>query len=381
MVRRGTAAKHSRAAPAASLAVFLLALLLAACGREPEPAAGFAGLGQELSPEQEDAFLQPGPGDRIRLPEDLGPHPAHRIEWWYLTANLETADGEPLGVQWTQFRQALEPRPPEQPVPPASQWPLEAVWMAHAAVSHDGRHHFSDRLARGDIGHAGAQVEPFEVWLDHWQLAETEAGSWRLQVSTDHWSYDLTLERRRGPVRHGDEGFSAKSEKGQGSMYFSYVDLAIAGEVTLAGEVHRVQGTGWFDREWSSQFLKSGQQGWDWLALHLDGGAKLMGFRLRQAGAESGGFRAGTWVPPEGEPVSLQQEDILLEPLARRDTARGEVPVRWRVRVPAHGVDLEVEARPGDYWNTGLFPYWESPVTVSGSHSGVGYLELTGYGD
>jgi len=26
-------------------------------------------------------------------------------------------------------------------------------------------------------------------------------------------------------------------------------------------------------------------------------------------------------------------------------------------------------------------PYWEGPVTVAGSHSGVGYLEMTGYAD
>jgi predicted secreted hydrolase len=25
------------------------------------------------------------------------------------------------------------------------------------------------------------------------------------------------------------------------------------------------------------------------------------------------------------------------------------------------------------------FPYWEGPISFSGSHSGVGYLEMTGY--
>ena len=26
-------------------------------------------------------------------------------------------------------------------------------------------------------------------------------------------------------------------------------------------------------------------------------------------------------------------------------------------------------------------PYWEGPVTIAGSHNGVGYLEMTGYED
>jgi Predicted secreted hydrolase len=30
-------------------------------------------------------------------------------------------------------------------------------------------------------------------------------------------------------------------------------------------------------------------------------------------------------------------------------------------------------------WLATVFPYWEGPVRVQGSHQGVGYLELTGY--
>jgi predicted secreted hydrolase len=28
---------------------------------------------------------------------------------------------------------------------------------------------------------------------------------------------------------------------------------------------------------------------------------------------------------------------------------------------------------------TTSFPYWEGPVSFTGSHSGTGYLEMTGY--
>ncbi|MEQ3652637.1 MAG: lipocalin family protein, partial [Glaciecola sp.] len=30
-------------------------------------------------------------------------------------------------------------------------------------------------------------------------------------------------------------------------------------------------------------------------------------------------------------------------------------------------------------WNPALFPYYEGAVNISGSHSGEGFLELTGY--
>ncbi|HBX41554.1 MAG TPA: carotenoid 1,2-hydratase, partial [Marinobacter adhaerens] len=80
----------------------LLLLALGGCS-ESRQQTGFAGLAGVADPESEVPFLQPGAGDRLSFPDDFGPHPQHRIEWWYLTANLRTADGQPLGLQWTQF--------------------------------------------------------------------------------------------------------------------------------------------------------------------------------------------------------------------------------------------------------------------------------------
>lgn len=360
---------------AVHLFIGLLALLaIAGCSDEPSD-AGFAGLADEG---QEHGFRQPAPGGHISLPEDWGAHPDYRIEWWYLTANLETAEGLPLGLQWTQFRQGLEPRPPGAPAPDATLWPLQSAWMAHGAVSFDGQHWFDERFARGDIGQAGATTAPLQVWLDHWQLSEMAAGRWQLSASGDGWSYDLVLIPGQQVVRHGEQGFSAKTPDGQGSMYFSLTDIAIQGEVVLDGHSYKVAGLGWLDREWSSQFLRSDQRGWDWFALRLDDGSRLMVF---QVGDGDGAFRSGTWVDPQGEAHSLGTDEIELAALDYRDIKPGRVPVAWQLDIPAMGLSLRVSAPPGTYWNDGLYPYWESPVSVSGSVDGSGYMELTGYGE
>ncbi len=362
-----------------AIAISLFLLLLAGCSGDTadEGFAGLAGLDRNdaTNNEANTPYLQPGPGDRLSFPADFGPHPQHRIEWWYLTANLKTGAGEPLGLPWTQFRQAIQPRAAAEPAPAAADWPLQAAWMAQGAVSWKGQHYFAEKLARGDMGNAGATAVPLNVWLDNWRLTgDADHNRWQLKAAGENWSYDLTLNIEGAPVAHGDNGFSAKSANGEGSMYFSLVDIAITGEVTLDGEMLEVRGKGWFDREWSSQLLKTGQKGWDWFALHLDSGDKLMAFRLRD---NSGSFQSGTWLPAEGEPVPLRSEELNLQALDRREG----VPVRWRLRVPAYQVDLELSAAPGDYLNRGLYPYWESPVSVTGSHQGKGYMELTGYAD
>ena len=92
-----------------STLLLLLALVIVAglakvyCPTDTSTQAGYAGLGEQAS-----GFAQAGPGQTLYFPEDHGPHPAYRIEWWYLTANLESADGRPFGVQWTLFRQAQQ---------------------------------------------------------------------------------------------------------------------------------------------------------------------------------------------------------------------------------------------------------------------------------
>ena len=56
-------------------------------------------------------------------------------------------------------------------------------------------------------------------------------------------------------------------------------------------------------------------------------------------------------------------------------------PIRWRIGVPSRGIALECAAAiPNQELAFATAPvYWEGAVRYSGSHSGVGYMELTGY--
>ncbi|HAZ99434.1 MAG TPA: iron ABC transporter permease, partial [Halomonas sp.] len=88
--------------------------ILTGCSDEPRTTPsqeGFAGLGA-----QAEGYAQTSADGPLTFPTDHGPHPDYRIEWWYLTANLEDSAGQPLGLQWTLFRQALMP-PDERPAP------------------------------------------------------------------------------------------------------------------------------------------------------------------------------------------------------------------------------------------------------------------------
>jgi predicted secreted hydrolase len=60
------------------------------------------------------------------------------------------------------------------------------------------------------------------------------------------------------------------------------------------------------------------------------------------------------------------------------DVAGRRVPVEWRVELPARGVDVTTVPLNPQAWMATSVPYWEGPIRFRGSHTGRGYLEMTG---
>ncbi|WP_105432508.1 lipocalin-like domain-containing protein [Neorhizobium sp. T6_25] len=333
-------------------------------------AQGFSGLGSDAQ-----GFAVPQRGLSLSFPMDHGSHPDFRIEWWYVTANLQAEDGLRLGAQWTLFRSALAPGN-------AQGWSDPQVWIGHAAVTTADRHYVAERLGRGGVGQAGVIADPFEAWIDDWQMrGDTPAGVDRLdrvqlRAEGQDFGYQLTLAAKGPLVMQGDLGYSVKSSSGQASHYYSQPFYEVQGTVTRGGRLVAVTGKAWLDREWSSQPLASNQTGWDWFSLHLASGEKVMAFRLRDTG---GAFTSANWISADGTTAPLSSDDVVLEPLRRASVSGRDVPVAWRVRIPSRGLDIRTRPLNDNAWMATSTPYWEGPISFEGSTSGEGYLEMTGY--
>jgi len=339
-------------------------------------------------------FAQARPGAPLAFPRDHGAHPDFRIEWWYLTANLEDAQGRPHGVQWTLFRFAV--RPPSE-IEADTPWQQGQMYMAHLGLTAPTGHVAFQRYARGGdhggVAQAGVRAAPFAAWLDDWTLSSSgpgptapqDAGSdWlplKLHARQDGYGVDLDLSGHGPIVLQGRDGFSEKHPDGGGSFYYSQPFLAARGTLRIDGEAVPVTGQAWLDREWSSQFLEPDQAGWDWFALHLDSGEKLMLFRLRARGAGPD-YRHGVLIAPDGRKRPLDGDRIGFEVLRETLVAGRALPLHWRLDLPQIGRALEVTPVQPDQWMDVDFPYWEGAVEARGNgpaNSGRGYLELTGY--
>lgn len=325
--------------------------------------------------------------DAVEFPRDLGPHDDYQTEWWYYTGNLVTADGRPFGFQFTIFRRALVP--PGELAAGDSDWRKEQVYLAHFAVSDidGGEFYAAERFSRGAAGLAGAQADPYRVWLEDWSVEQIAPGQVRLRARTDEAALDLTLTETLPPVLHGDGGLSQKGpEPGNASYYYSIVQQQAAGTVTAGGESFAVSGQAWKDHEWSTSALSAGAVGWDWFSLQLDNGGALMLFEIRREDGTREATSAGSYIAPDGTVTHLALGDWTLEVTDAwtSPTSGAEYPAGWRIAVPSVGLELEGRPLMPDQELNLSTVYWEGAVEFAGTLGGApvgarGYIEMTGY--
>jgi predicted secreted hydrolase len=365
------------------------------CGQgdesRPRPDARVSSrLSELLAPDDLDAYPLALEPREFRFPEDHGPHPEYRNEWWYVTGNLDSAGGKRFGFELTIFRFALAPLAGEEQETTTSAWAARQVYIGHFAVTDvdAGQFHVAQRYARGALGLAGAESRPLRVWVEDWHLEDAPAGrgGWNLYAADQGVELSLSLEALKAPVLNGIDGLSQKSSaRGNASYYYSVPRLRALGFVSIAGDRHEVSGLAWLDREWGSSALSREQEGWDWFALQLSDGSDLMYYSLRRTDGKDDPHSAGTWMPGEGESMYLSRDDVTIEVRDFWDSPQGaRYPMAWTITIPRLELELQVDpVLEAQELHTGV-RYWEGAVDVAGIRSGRavdgrGYVELTGY--
>lgn len=324
------------------------------------------------------------------FPDDHGAHPDFRTEWWYFTGNLVSDDGKKFGYQFTVFRTALTGIPKER----TSAWSSDQIYMSHFTVTDisGDKFYFDERFSRNGNGLAGAQISPFKVWLEDWQIVQSgndvkfDLPVIEIKAKTDNAEIDFLLESAKPIVLQGDSGLSRKgSQPGNASYYYSYTKLKTDGMIRINGKEFRVSGFSWMDREWSTSALSEDQKGWDWFALQLDDSTEIMYYQLRKQDGSADKFSKGIIVFPNGDTRILSNEEVALTVTDFWESSGGtKYPSGWRLKISSENIDLVVKPVVRDQLLDVSIKYWEGSVEISGTArnkqiGGRGYVELTGY--
>ena len=317
----------------------------------------------------------------------------------------------------------------------ARNWTDGQQWMGHASLHTTEQHYFEERFASGGVGNAYVNQQPFTTVIDDWvwkaAQAEVQTGTESKamfpsvltfafgQSSTHHPlktrekipdpTADSLSELNNAPgvsavkvalnlntsgpfIKQGDNGYSKKTQDERlRSYYYSQPFINAEGTLNIEGNSLKVAGKGWFDHEWTSHLANSEAMGWDWFSLHLDDGSKLMAFRMHamnenmknSKSKHSEIFTTASYIAKNGTKETIEQANISITPTAYETINEGEsprsVPTAWRIKIPIKDIDVSISPFKENQWNNSLFPYYEGRVEIKGSHSGSGFMELTGY--
>jgi predicted secreted hydrolase len=325
----------------------------------------------------------------FHFPEDNGPHPAYKNEWWYYTGNIHASNGRHFGFQFTLFRVGLKPGNASS----ISDWATHQFYMGHLALTdvENKKFYAYQRFSRSAMGLAGAKSTPFHIWLDDWQVTGDTARIpvMHIKAGDGNIALDLHIESEKPPVLQGNYGLSQKgSTPGNASYYYSLTRLKTNGRIRINQKTYNVTGLSWMDREWGTSMLESDQSGWDWFSIQLNNSWDLMYYQIRRKNGQPDTTSGGKLIKSDGSSINLPygSVEINVRDHWKSPDTNTEYPSLWTIKIPAHNITLYIDPYIHDQELKLSVKYWEGAVKVNGNMDGNdvkgnGYVELTGYGE
>jgi len=298
----------------------------------------------------------------IALPEDDAPHQL-KMEWWYYNGHLLTASGKKYSFHDSLFL--------------INSGMSQMVNHVSLTDQQSGQHYIDQRSTAGNL--SVGTVNRFDFTTDHWRVAGGN-GSDQLIASTPEFSFTLNLTSTQPPVFHGQDGVISLGAAGS-SYYYSRTRMAIVGTLHINGQTEAVTGLAWFDHQWGD--FSTTQLSWDWFSLQLDDQSDVMIYQLRDK-ANQPILYTGSYTK-DGTTDILSSKDFTLTKGQQWHSTKTDTnyPIAWKIVIPSKNMtlttlsinnDSEFDARLSSY-NV----YWEGAIKVTGSHTGLGFMELSGY--
>ncbi|MGZ8189871.1 MAG: lipocalin family protein [Methylococcaceae bacterium] len=298
----------------------------------------------------------------VSLPKDDAPHQA-QMEWWYYNGHLTAESGQQFSFHYTVFLVNG----------------LTTHLVSHVSLSdyQNHQHHIDQHRTTGFP--TNNTVDRFDFVSGDWIMKGGD-GVDQLKVVSNNFSFNLNLISTLPPVLHGKNGIISLDQAGS-SYYYSRTRMVISGLLKIGKKLQAVKGTAWFDHQWGD--FSTAHLSWDWFSLQLDDGADVMVYQLRDK-ANKPILYTGT-ITQNGVTELLPNTDFTVTPGTKWLSKKTGIayPVEWNIKIPARNIAITTKAivhnSEFDASLTTYNVYWEGAVKVQGSHTGLGFMELSGY--
>ena len=330
-----------------------------------------------------EGFAPVEPGWQYVFPDDHGAHPVFQTDTWHFTGNLTTAQGHLFGFQLTFFRLALAPDEPSRD----SAWATNEIYRAHVAITDVDKKQFHayERYSRAALGLAGAEQTPVRVWLENWEMLvpDQSKANFQLRAVTEDMRLTLELESLKNAVTNSDTGTGNPPFHG-----YWLPRLQASGVLEVGADTFTVDGSATLSHIWGTGTvsLNRGQIAFNRFALQLDDNREILLFQLRRRDGSAEPINTGLLISQDGTVRRLRRRDLTFEVLDHWQSAEDGVryPSRWRLQIPAEGIQLDIIPLLEDQELNLSVRYWGGAARVTGKSkdqlvSGTGHVQLTAY--
>lgn len=345
---------------------------------------------------------------QLVFPEDHGAHPDRRIESWYFSGRLTGEGGQQFGFHLGFFRLGVQPDAPKYTGSRTSAWAFHEVYRAELGITDlkTGRFQSFERLSRAALGLAGAQSDPFRLWVNDWfmQASSNAASNPTFRVHAqwgEQAKMSLELKAEKAALDPDNRQLFRNGSSPGSAQWYSLTRMTASGGMWFEGQHIKVNGEAWLDRLWRSvsfqlietslasaepgSFLSAGQIAINRFALQLENGWELLLFQIHRRDGSGVPVWSGVLVYEDGSSLRLNRDHLQLSEIGHWTSQDGvRYPASWRIAVPAAGITLAVKAPVADQEVRGSVRYWSGAVDVTGQAkhravAGQGHAALVGY--
>jgi predicted secreted hydrolase len=324
-------------------------------------------------------------GQTINFPDDFFDHPHHQIDGWFYSGYLTDDLGHQYGVQLRFIRIGLSrgQRRGE------SEWATNQIYFAHLAITDVAGQTsvYDEYFSRGNNRLAGIKNAPYRIWVEEWFVEEVTPGQVRLKAANPEMGLDLLMTQTKPVVLPENEGPNQEEKSDITAItYYGYPDNKAEGTITIPRGTFSVRGHLWHYHLWGS--LNFGPvAGWNLFWLDLDDDREIIYFQVQRqddifADSTEEILLADQFilVEKDGQAKFLSPDAIELMVLNTWQSPKSleEYPAEWNLSIPEHSIDLHLKPMLDDQEISDNLTYWQGLVNVQGSHSGCGYVEMTG---
>lgn len=194
-------------------------------------------------------------------------------------------------------------------------------------------------------------------------------------------SAKLKFVPQRQIVRHGSHGVVNE-------MFYYYIPrMAVSGSLNIRGDVHEVEGSGWYDREFGGSRDATGADAldaWSWFSCQLSDDSELSLFVIVDQNKQTEKEKIAVYTNKAGERIAVSDVNVTYSNMWTSLTTYMEYPQQWKISCPKLELDLYVNCayEPQEFVTLIVTGggFYEGRVNINGSHkgraiSGTGFIE------